>query len=265
MAVTIASRRSPAWTEEPRHLFRYGWVVLASAGLHFALWHFRGALEPIPEPRPQPVRIIEVSLSAAPPPAAKAAPEPPPAQKQAPKTEKQPPRVAPKPLVPPPPKSPPKPKPVPRPKAEPKPEPMLPKPPPPAASEAPARPSEAAPATSRPPATETKESSAVPKPRANAGEGKVEETAHADYLHNPKPVYPAVARSRQWEGRVLLKVRVRADGTCGQVEVSQSSGHEVLDEAALEAVRNWRFSPAKRGGQAVESWVSVPIHFKSGG
>lgn len=90
---------------------------------------------------------------------------------------------------------------------------------------------------------------------------QAEESARADYLHNPRPVYPAIARRRHWEGRVVLKVRVRTDGTCGQVEVHQSSGHEVLDEAALEAVGSWRFSPAIRGGKPVESWVHVPISF----
>lgn len=85
--------------------------------------------------------------------------------------------------------------------------------------------------------------------------------ANAAYLHNPKPEYPPLARRRQWEGRVILKVRVLAAGTVAAISVETSSGHEILDEAALEAVRRWRFVPAKRGGQAVDSVVNVPINF----
>jgi protein TonB len=87
-------------------------------------------------------------------------------------------------------------------------------------------------------------------------------SSNADYLHNPKPVYPAIARRRHWEGLVVLRAYVTADGHCGEVAVQRSSGHEVLDRAALEAVRKWRFVPAKRGDVAQASWVTVPIEFQ---
>ncbi len=78
-------------------------------------------------------------------------------------------------------------------------------------------------------------------------------SSNADYLNNPRPVYPSVARRRHWEGLLLLRVFVTAEGHCGKVSVSRSSGHNVLDEAALEAVSRWRFVPAKtrrnRAGQ----------------
>lgn len=84
----------------------------------------------------------------------------------------------------------------------------------------------------------------------------------ADYLHNPKPAYPAVSRRLGDEGTVLLGVRVSAEGAALAVELRQSSGHPRLDESALDAVRRWRFVPARRGGDAIESWVTVPIAFK---
>jgi protein TonB len=87
-------------------------------------------------------------------------------------------------------------------------------------------------------------------------------SSHANYLNNPRPVYPAVARRRHWEGLVLLKAFVTAQGHCGQISVNRSSGHEALDEAALDAVRKWRFVPAKRGEVAQASWVTVPIEFE---
>lgn len=83
----------------------------------------------------------------------------------------------------------------------------------------------------------------------------------ADYLHNPKPVYPALARRQGEEGKVLLKVRVSAQGTALDVAVSKSSGYGRLDNAALEAVAQWRFVPAKRGDETVDSSVIVPITF----
>ncbi|MEQ1560674.1 MAG: energy transducer TonB [Methyloglobulus sp.] len=92
--------------------------------------------------------------------------------------------------------------------------------------------------------------------------GKVTQArAYAGYLNNPKPNYPGIARSRHWEGLVLLRVYVTADGHCGNLNVARSSGHDVLDESAIAAVRNWRFVPGKRGDTPIASWVTVPIQF----
>ncbi|WP_367156092.1 TonB family protein [Methylomonas sp. HYX-M1] len=85
--------------------------------------------------------------------------------------------------------------------------------------------------------------------------------SNAAYLNNPKPDYPLSARQRGWQGTVVLRVLVAADGRAEQVNVQRSSGHEVLDESALDAVRDWRFVPAKRGDVAEPSWVSIPIVF----
>lgn len=86
--------------------------------------------------------------------------------------------------------------------------------------------------------------------------------SNAAYLNNARPEYPLQARQRNWQGTVLLRVYVGADGHVLQVVVQRSSEHEVLDESALEAVKDWRFVPAKRGEIAEASWVSVPIVFK---
>ena len=83
----------------------------------------------------------------------------------------------------------------------------------------------------------------------------------ADYLHNPKPVYPPLSRRRGEEGKVLLKVRVSAQGEALGVAIQKSSGFDSLDTAASEAVTRWRFVPARRGDEAVESSVIVPITF----
>jgi periplasmic protein TonB len=83
----------------------------------------------------------------------------------------------------------------------------------------------------------------------------------ADYLHNPKPVYPALSRRMNEEGKVLLKVRVSAQGTALDVAISKSSGFSRLDAAAVDAVTRWRFVPARRGDETVDSSVIVPITF----
>ena len=83
----------------------------------------------------------------------------------------------------------------------------------------------------------------------------------ADYLDNPKPLYPHASRRLGEEGKVVLRVFVSADGEAKRVEVKHSSGFQRLDQAAEEAVARWRFVPAKRGEQAVTAWVVVPIVF----
>lgn len=83
----------------------------------------------------------------------------------------------------------------------------------------------------------------------------------AAYLNNPLPAYPMVARRMGLQGKVVLNVEVLESGKCGEVSVFQSSGHEVLDEAALQTVKSWSFTPARQGGHAVTRWFKVPIVF----
>lgn len=104
---------------------------------------------------------------------------------------------------------------------------------------------------------------APPAPAAKA-EKTTQPRGDAAYLNNPPPNYPVMARSRGWEGQVLLNVHVQANGRPDQIEIVQSSGRNTLDEAALKAVRGWLFVPAMRGSTAVDGWVQVPIDFKLG-
>jgi protein TonB len=81
-------------------------------------------------------------------------------------------------------------------------------------------------------------------------------------LQNPKPGYPAAARARGQEGTVLVWVLVGEDGTPEQVQVKESSGWNLLDRAAVDAIKKWRFAPAQRGGKPVADWVLVPVRFR---
>ena len=85
---------------------------------------------------------------------------------------------------------------------------------------------------------------------------------NADYLDNPPPPYPPVARRLGEQGRVVLRVLVTAGGEPEQVEVRTSSGSPRLDASALETVRRWKFVPARQGDRPVPARVLVPISFR---
>lgn len=82
------------------------------------------------------------------------------------------------------------------------------------------------------------------------------------YLRNPAPAYPTLSRRAKEQGRVLLHVLVSAGGEAQSIEVRDSSGFERLDRAAIDAVRRWRFAPARRGSEAIAAWALVPILFQ---
>ncbi|PYM90469.1 MAG: energy transducer TonB [Candidatus Rokuibacteriota bacterium] len=83
----------------------------------------------------------------------------------------------------------------------------------------------------------------------------------AAYRETPLPSYPTAAREQGLEGVVVLGVLVGVNGRAVEIAVRTSSGARTLDDAAVEAVTRWRFSPAREGRKAVESWVEVPLKF----
>jgi protein TonB len=102
---------------------------------------------------------------------------------------------------------------------------------------------------------------AAPVAAAPPGDALVAPRFDAAYLDNPAPAYPTMSRRQHEEGRVMLRVRVGADGRAESVEIAASSGFDRLDRAAQDAVRRWRFVPARRGPDAVAAFVNVPIAF----
>jgi periplasmic protein TonB len=140
----------------------------------------------------------------------------------------------------------------------PKPQPARPTPPPPIMTAAPdvAAPTATFSVPPQPPAPPVVEAIPVPPtPVVTAAR------FDADYLSNPKPVYPTASRRLGEEGRVMLRVHVSAEGSALDVQVKHSCGFARLDEAAKAAVERWRFVPARRGTDPVDSWVAVPIVF----
>lgn len=116
-----------------------------------------------------------------------------------------------------------------------------------------------------PTATPAVSAPAAPAVGAGSASAYVPPSFGASYLHNPKPAYPLMARRRGLQGLVRLDVKVNAEGIPTSVKVKDSSGHESLDEAASTAVWHWRFAPARRGGDAVEGSVVVPVRFNLDG
>ncbi|MCK6375782.1 energy transducer TonB [Zoogloea sp.] len=86
--------------------------------------------------------------------------------------------------------------------------------------------------------------------------------ADAAMLNNPAPAYPAQSRRLHEEGRVLFDVYILPNGSVGQIKLKRSSGFPRLDDAALEAIRRWRYVPAKRGDEPIPYWYVQPLDFQ---
>ncbi|MBK5344725.1 energy transducer TonB [Pseudomonas sp. TH49] len=107
--------------------------------------------------------------------------------------------------------------------------------------------------------------SAAPAPNPTHEPASLKETAAVSGvagLGNPAPPYPQMALRRLWEGRVELRINVTAQGRAASVSVTRSSGHELLDDAAVETVRTWKFLPAKHGDTPVSGTATQVIDFK---
>lgn len=83
----------------------------------------------------------------------------------------------------------------------------------------------------------------------------------AGYRRQQPPVYPRRALELGQQGTVLLHAEIMPDGLPRGLKVAQSSGHELLDSAALAAVRKWEFEPVRVNRKKVAGWVRVPVRF----
>jgi periplasmic protein TonB len=131
----------------------------------------------------------------------------------------------------------------------------------PSPAPAPAAPAQPVPAPAQ--ATQAEPAPAAPPapPAPAVAEPVTPPIGNAAYLHNPPPRYPAEAQDNGWTGRAVVRVHVDPAGHPLSVELHTSSGHAVLDKAAIAAVQKWSFVPAKRGTTPVDGWVDVPLDF----
>ena len=82
------------------------------------------------------------------------------------------------------------------------------------------------------------------------------------FIYQPKPNYPIVARRRGWQGTVTLTIEMLSDGTVEIIKVATSSGYPALDTAAQKAVRKWRHRPLQRNGMPITRQANLPIRFR---
>ena len=129
-----------------------------------------------------------------------------------------------------------------------------------------------APPERRPPPRQSAPQTAAPQPvRLNAAlqgmesftlEGRTTPPEAVDAARNRRPNYPEASRRRGEQGVVRLELRVDPNGRVVDVRVSETSGFNALDAAAVEAVRDWRFRPAQRAGVPVAASITTAVHFR---
>lgn len=84
----------------------------------------------------------------------------------------------------------------------------------------------------------------------------------AALLNQPRPSYPPEAFRAREEGTVVVRAQVDELGNASDVEIVSRSGSRILDRAAMNEVRRWKFNPAIRNGRTVASSVQVPVDYK---
>jgi periplasmic protein TonB len=84
-------------------------------------------------------------------------------------------------------------------------------------------------------------------------------SSDANYLQNPKPVYPPLSKRMGEQGQVICSVLIGTDGLPVSARLVKSSGFDRLDEATLNAVMRWRYTPGKRNGMPAAMSFNVPI------
>ena len=92
--------------------------------------------------------------------------------------------------------------------------------------------------------------------------GGITQSARPQGGYQVRPSYPSSALREGKQGTTMLRVHVLIDGRVGDVIIQQSAGHPDLDQAAVDAVRRWRFDPARRGNEPVAMWVLLPVEFQ---
>ncbi|GAM68564.1 ferric siderophore transport system [Vibrio sp. JCM 19236] len=79
----------------------------------------------------------------------------------------------------------------------------------------------------------------------------------------PTPVgYPRLAQKRGWQGNTLIEIWINEEGKQIKQAIVNSSGHKILDEAAMKAVAEWQFQRRSEQGQRIAYRVQVPINFQ---
>lgn len=93
------------------------------------------------------------------------------------------------------------------------------------------------------------------------GDGNNGVTMGPQILSAPSPLYPEAARASNVEGTTVVGLIISVNGSVTNAWVESSSGSEILDQTAVNAVYGWKFVPAKQNGLAIEAQSRVPVSF----
>jgi protein TonB len=107
---------------------------------------------------------------------------------------------------------------------------------------------------------------ALPPPPKAAAPSRIKQGGQvtaAAILNQTRPLYPALARQARIQGNVVLHAIIDKDGKVAQLEVI--SGHPLLVQAALDAVKQWRYRPTQLNGDPVEVDTTITVTFTMGG
>jgi protein TonB len=89
------------------------------------------------------------------------------------------------------------------------------------------------------------------------------EVTAASIITQTRPAYPALARQARIQGTVVLHAIIDKDGKVAQMEII--SGHPLLVQSALDAVKQWRYKPTQLNGDPVEVDTTIQVTFMMGG
>jgi len=87
-------------------------------------------------------------------------------------------------------------------------------------------------------------------------------TRPSGFASNLPPIYPNLARRRGIQGTVVIIAGISPSGLVSSTKIKTSSGSGTLDNAAVKAIRGWRFTPATNNGRPITSEVEIPLTFK---
>ena len=79
---------------------------------------------------------------------------------------------------------------------------------------------------------------------------------------SPHPAYPLQALRAGEQGTVLVLAQVDVDGQVTDARVVRQSGSRILDRAAPDEVRRWKFEPAMHAGRPVVASIEVPVNYR---
>jgi len=94
-----------------------------------------------------------------------------------------------------------------------------------------------------------------------AGKSSAKDNFPISDSHNPSPEYPEMGIFLGYQGDVIVRIRVSAKGESVGVEILRSSGHKVLDDSAVNALRKWRFTPTKHDNTPMNDSVIITVSY----